>query len=242
MVRAAVVALLLESPAFADDFKSAWDKTPDRVWVGRDYWANPLNDWRVRDGRLECVNRGGNRNVHLLTRPLGEKKGTLKMSVVLGPVDKRAFVQGGGAAGFRIGVKGPLDDYRSALIRGDGIDAGITSAGMLFIGRPGKAAKVQVGGAAVELRLEISDEGDIKLSAATPGGELLGSVTKRGVADVDLAGHLQALSDRKFQLSPKAVNDKPTPVDLIVQPFDEFAQVLDRTFFEGLILGGSMGG
>ena len=66
---------------------------------------------------------GANRNVHLLTHPLGTKKGTLSMSVVLGPSNRRIFTLGKGAAGFRIGVKGNLDDYRSALIRGSGRNA-----------------------------------------------------------------------------------------------------------------------
>ena len=32
-----------------------WAGLPDRVWAGEDLWANRLQDWRVRGGRLECV-------------------------------------------------------------------------------------------------------------------------------------------------------------------------------------------
>jgi len=35
--------------------ESNWDDSPDRIWVGAEYWANPHQDWRVRDGRLECM-------------------------------------------------------------------------------------------------------------------------------------------------------------------------------------------
>ena len=28
---------------------------PERVWVGPEYWANRLQDWRVREGRMECI-------------------------------------------------------------------------------------------------------------------------------------------------------------------------------------------
>jgi len=60
-------------------FQSSWQKTHDRTWVGPDCWANRLQDWRVANGRLECVEGAGNkpmRTVHLLTRWLGEKKGS----------------------------------------------------------------------------------------------------------------------------------------------------------------------
>src|SRR4051812_22769365 len=59
----------------------------DRVWLGPGYWANPMEDWRVHDGRLECVTGGPNRNVHGLTRQLSKKDGTLTMSVRVGRLD-----------------------------------------------------------------------------------------------------------------------------------------------------------
>ena len=31
--------------------ESNWDDSPDRIWVGAEYWANPHQDWRVRDCR-----------------------------------------------------------------------------------------------------------------------------------------------------------------------------------------------
>ena len=41
----------------AADFASQWSQAPDRVWIGPEYWANRLHDWRIQDGRLECVER-----------------------------------------------------------------------------------------------------------------------------------------------------------------------------------------
>ena len=41
-------------------------------WLGEEYWANPLQDWRIAHGRIECTNAALDRNVHLLTRQLGE--------------------------------------------------------------------------------------------------------------------------------------------------------------------------
>src|SRR4051812_6177977 len=68
------------------DFASSWDQSPDRVWLGAEYWANPLQDWRVAGGRIECIKPAANRNVHLLTRQLGEQPGELQMGVRIGRV------------------------------------------------------------------------------------------------------------------------------------------------------------
>jgi len=41
-------------------FADAWASSPDRPWPGRDWYANRVQDWRVRDGRAECI-YGGDR-------------------------------------------------------------------------------------------------------------------------------------------------------------------------------------
>jgi hypothetical protein len=51
-----VAADQLASAAPADGgtaFASRWDKCHDRVWLGPEYWANPLQDWRIAGGRAE---------------------------------------------------------------------------------------------------------------------------------------------------------------------------------------------
>ena len=48
------VVLSFSGPLFAAEFASAWPKGVERMWVGPEYYANRLIDWRVRDGRLEC--------------------------------------------------------------------------------------------------------------------------------------------------------------------------------------------
>jgi hypothetical protein len=47
----------------ASDIKTndAWARTHDRVWLGGDYWANPMEDWQIADGGAECHSLGGNR-------------------------------------------------------------------------------------------------------------------------------------------------------------------------------------
>src|SRR6185312_5901713 len=107
---AATSALPRDAAAAAavSDFASPWDKTPDRVWLGADYWANPLQDWRLAGGRIECIRAALDRNVHLLTRQLGEAPGELTLSVRIGRVGGGALADGRGSFGFRIGIVGPL--------------------------------------------------------------------------------------------------------------------------------------
>src|SRR4051812_37931376 len=71
-------------PPRQDAFVADWAGVPDRVWLGPEFWANPLQDWRVAGGRIECVNAAPDRHVHLLTRELGEQAGDLAMSVRVG--------------------------------------------------------------------------------------------------------------------------------------------------------------
>jgi hypothetical protein len=39
-------------------------ESDDRTWVGPGLWANRLQDWQVKDGRLECVGPGPARAPH----------------------------------------------------------------------------------------------------------------------------------------------------------------------------------
>jgi len=116
------------------EFHSAWSKDVERIWVGQEYWANPLQDWRIANGRLECITSGPDRNVHLLTRQMGKQRGNLLMSVRLGRIDKNSSKSGYSWVGFRIGAKGKFGDYRDNVRRGEGLDVGILPSGELFIG------------------------------------------------------------------------------------------------------------
>ncbi len=62
-------------------FRSAWPAGVERVWAGPEYWANRLQDWRIKDGRLECLLAAPDRNVHVLTRRLGPANADLSLRV-----------------------------------------------------------------------------------------------------------------------------------------------------------------
>ena len=181
-----------QPPQSAGEFRSTWSQSPDRIWAGSAFWANPIEDWRVHDGRLECVGEGANRNLHVLTRQVASRRGTLTMSVQLGRLDGG---KGAGSAGFLLGVKSKLGDYRSALIKGSGLSAGITSAGVIFIGAPGSGSEAESlrSATAVELRLRAEPRGkraNVVLEAHdVKSGELLASVNKEVATDA-LSGNL----------------------------------------------------
>lgn len=153
---AATAVSTADSVAAANDvsFASRWQDDFDRPWLGAAYWANPLQDWRVAGGRAECINAALNRHLHLLTHDLADGSGTLEMSVRLGRVDGELIGGGPGSAGFRLGIQGPLKEYRNSLIFGQGLDAGLTGGGALFIGEVNKTQPARpINLNAVELRL-----------------------------------------------------------------------------------------
>lgn len=139
-------------------FRSVWPQTLSRPWPGADYWSNPLQDWRVQDGRLECFSPGGDRNVCLLTREVAARRGDLTMSVHLGKLGGKATKQG--FVGFRVGIKNPMNDYRAAAIYGRGMNAGISSDGRLFIGKLEGSAP----------RVDLSREMQLQMHAAPSAG------------------------------------------------------------------------
>lgn len=126
-----------EAESVKPSFRSAWPKDGNRPWPGPEYWPNPLQDWRIREGRLECFSPGGDRNVALLTRDVAGRGGDLMLSVRLGKIGDAPLEQG--FVGFRVGIKtpaddSPMDDFRAAAIYGRGMNAGVSADGQLFIG------------------------------------------------------------------------------------------------------------
>ena len=144
-----------EAIIFTDD----WDERNDGVWAGPAFWANPLQDWRIQDGRLECIQAGVtgglDRNVHILTWQMKpESMFTVRvrisrLSKFLTPMrpfeserpllpaqrltEASASINVEGWAGFRFACQGRFNEYRHNCIYGHGIDAGITTDGNLIL-------------------------------------------------------------------------------------------------------------
>jgi len=111
----------------AAEFETDWKNQNDRVWIGPQFWANPMEDWRLSSGRVECMNSKPGRNLHLLTHQLLES-GSFEASVTIG---LQSGSQGSGMAGFELGIQSELGDYRSSLLRGNGLQIVVDSQGRL---------------------------------------------------------------------------------------------------------------
>jgi len=132
-----ICLLCLSVAVGAGEFCSSWPKDIERVWVGPQYWANRLQDWRISGGRLECVEGRAEkpmRTVHLLTRRLSAKNGEFVISVRTGLIGEAAKVSADSAAGFLIGAGSGVDYRAAALVHhsfgpGGGIIAAMESTG-----------------------------------------------------------------------------------------------------------------
>lgn len=124
-------AAVLQEDRSKPTFHGFAGNTNDRVWLGEDFWANPMEDWRIVDGAAECQSRGGDRNVHLLTHQLTNADGTFWMSVQVEGVE---VGQADGGVGFRVGIRSDLNEFRSNSFAKSGVNAGMM-AGRLLLGR-----------------------------------------------------------------------------------------------------------
>jgi phosphodiesterase/alkaline phosphatase D-like protein len=142
-----------------------------------------MQDWRLRDGRIECWVSGAERNVVLLTREAAAKQGTLSMSVRIGRLEEdKAPLPQKGYVGFRTGVRGHFNDYRDTAVHGEGVSSGITADGRLFIGTPAaNAPKVDPSQQNLQLRLTATPQGSnytLKLEALDSTGKSLASIDR----------------------------------------------------------------
>ncbi len=148
-------------------FASAFDRTPDRPWIGPEYWANPLQDWRIAGGALECITAGPARSLILLTRELSDRPAPFSSSIAVAPWQPTADKASSAWIGFRLAARGRFRDYRDDVVYGKGIEAGLRADGSLFIGDTSSAV---VGDAASvgRLRVELAESGggwQLRLSA-----------------------------------------------------------------------------
>jgi alkaline phosphatase D len=86
-----------------------------RTWLGESFWANRLQDWRVANGRIECLRNEQGwdvRTVSLLTRFLekNDKPGRIRARVRLAEQGR------GGFCGFLLGAGQGELDYRGAAL------------------------------------------------------------------------------------------------------------------------------
>lgn len=109
-----------------------FDNVPDRIWLGEDFWAVPMEDWQVKNGRVETNSRIQNASVSLLPYVLTDRRKPFNISVSMGLL---AGGENPGSAGLMIGAEASEEkDVRAAVYFGQGIKAGVNTKGFVFIG------------------------------------------------------------------------------------------------------------
>lgn len=219
-----VVVALVTATASAEEFHSDWANGIERIWIGPDYWANRLQDWRLAGGRLECVESSSSRpmrTVQLLTASLGPNRGTCTMSVRTGAIEPRSQSGKQSWTGFLIGAGGSRVDYRLTALVHDkpaedgGLVAAIDGTGRIVF-RDFASGKPRSGGTAIvdgvqqsnspdtfslddlKLQLEIEPAGDsyrVTLAAFDHSSEaLISRATLDNVAAEKCEGSLALVS------------------------------------------------
>ena len=110
-----------------------FDQVNERTWIGEDFWAVPLEEWRINDGRIEFTGEGQQATCALLPYRIGPNEKPFRISMEMGLLDQGANK---GSAGLIIGSQASEDaDIRAAIFFGSGINAGIHTDGYAFIGQ-----------------------------------------------------------------------------------------------------------
>lgn len=187
-------ALPAAAQTVSSNFNPVFPPNIVRPWIGADFWANPLQDWQLSDGRLECLISGGDRNVSILTREILPGSGGFTLTAEIGRHIADTAPLTAGFAGFRIGARGNFNDFRDTAIRGVGIDAGLATDCRLFISDlPADAPRLTVPGSPVKLELTYKT-GTLTLRAFDIAGTLLGETSRPNIPAEDVAGGIALVS------------------------------------------------
>ncbi len=151
-------------------FESNWSKNAQRHWIGPEYWSNRLEDWQINNGRLECINGELQlRTVHLLTRELSDRTGTLEMEVTTGVLSDEMHVDEDTWTGFMVGAGSNDLDYKArALIHvssgeGGGLIAALNGRGkIIFLDNENDLKSIQALEVSVG-KINLSGDAEFKL-------------------------------------------------------------------------------
>ena len=184
--------------SFAAEYQSNFSAIPDRVWIGPEYWANPMEDWAVAGGKVQCITGAGNRNVHLLSHQITKEGAGFQAEVTVSRIDtaKKAT----GSVGLRIGIQSEVDDYRARTIHGkSGYNLGIRTDGTLFAANIEK--KLEIGKIAnLTIKADVKPQGanfKITVTAIDSKGKELGSVTKNNIPAPGIYGNIAFVNNHE---------------------------------------------
>jgi len=129
-----IVLALLFISGFSDRLQAQNSEQVSGCWLGPDYYASQLEDWQLSSGKIVCRSGAANRYVYFLTREIDPSGQNLEISfrAAVGTLPGR--VRARNYFGLRLGIKAESGDYREAAVRGQGLDLGLTTEGLLFVG------------------------------------------------------------------------------------------------------------
>jgi alkaline phosphatase D len=175
-----LILLAITSCTNQSDFFEHFNNTNDRIWIGKDFWSVPLEDWKVEDGRLHCNGIVPQSRVNLLTYVLSEGSGEFEASVIISLLEKGNTP---GSAGFLIGLKDEEDpDVRAACYFGKGISAGVSAKGYAFLKNkkvelPAKfdfeEFNITIKGSDSRIKMEITDKNGLRVKDISAGTDNL---------------------------------------------------------------------
>ncbi|MFT5689275.1 MAG: alkaline phosphatase D, partial [Planctomycetota bacterium] len=118
----------------------------ERTWLGPTMWGNRLQDWRNREGLIECVTPAssqggwlGMRTAHELSRRVDARAGEFEVSVLVHSLTSGEALAPDAYGGLLIGAGGAEMDPRSAALihqwsgNGGGVSVGFDTSGVLVI-------------------------------------------------------------------------------------------------------------
>ena len=172
-------------------FISRWHQWPNMGWAGPEHWGNRLQDWQVMQGSLVCQVCAPDRTLHCLTHYAKEGHFMTSVEVV------RTVKGSDAVTGFRIGLKGPVDDIRSAVVHGNGLDVGIDGSGALVIGSARSKYPISsYGSLRIDATITRSNSGsriELVARSASTGTELA-SLSHEDHTESDVIGSIALLS------------------------------------------------
>lgn len=190
---------------YSAEYSSKWHLQNNQVWLGEDLWANPMENWRVQDGRLECIRSRESQNVQLMTHEIIADKAEFKMSVISG-VDWSERTAGW--FGFMLGIKSELVNPKHRLIFGKAtLHMGVRSDNKIYIAYKGKKFETKVKRKSREYKLEclLKPTGEtysilLKVHDAVKK-DFLGQVEVKNVSTKDVLGNIALASHLKFSFN-----------------------------------------
>ncbi|HNT00477.1 MAG TPA: hypothetical protein PKJ80_00465 [Candidatus Saccharicenans sp.] len=124
----------LSLPLAADEFRLDLPSGLERQWPGPDFFACNFEDWQIKDGSLHCLTPAINRYVYFLSGEIEGQSGQFEASFIARINFWPSRPRLRNYLGLRLGIKGKDGDYRQAAVSGQGIDLGLSTDGLLFIG------------------------------------------------------------------------------------------------------------